>query len=169
MSERYVATGKAGSYTSGYAKKRISAEIRQMIYEVSRSEKSSSRLEMNKNQVTGRTYVKSTFPSFMRESGISTKKDFLKIASENKGVRFNRVKAAAISRIHEGYKNEHGYNAPDREFGLKTGYLYDNKNVIFRYIRGRVIPLRLKNEAFKRIEKREPKQKKGDFFNFDLF
>jgi len=115
-----------------------------MKWEIDKSTKSDSVLVMGER--TGeahRAYTQSTFPAYMRESGISSTKDFLKVLSQKKGVRFDRLKAEAITRLDKGYMNEHGFDPPNTEFKVASKQLHDNKNIVFRRVRGRIIPMRI--------------------------
>jgi hypothetical protein len=140
---RYVETGKKANYTGRYAKKAIKSELANMKYEIEQSQAGSrSILGYGKDQKV--IVNKSTFPEYMREAGISSKKDFIKVLSQKKGIRKERLEKLAIHRLNQGYKNKHGYDEPDMEFRRKTGQVYDNKDIIFRRVRGRIIPIRVK-------------------------
>jgi hypothetical protein len=141
---RYVETGKKPDYTNPKASKIIKSELGSMRQEILASQKSSSTLIMDDNdRVTHRTYSPSTFPSWMRNSGISSTKDFLAVINQNKGIRHDRLKGIAIDRLNSGYSNQHGYDLPDTDFKVSSNQLYDRKDVIFRRIRGRLIPMRV--------------------------
>lgn len=71
-----------------------------------------------------------------------------------KGIRFDRVKKEAISRLENGYKNDHGYDGPDKKFLVASKQLHDNKNIVFRRVGGRIIPMRI------------PYEKRGDLVPF---
>lgn len=149
--ERYKPTGKEPNYNSKYALKRINQEINNMKWEISKSEKSSSSLINDEHgRVSHRAYSESTFPDYMRKAGINSKNDFDSVIKSGKGIRFNRVKSEAINRINNGYQNKHGFDMPDLKFKVKTGQLHDNKDVIFRRVGGRIVPMRV------------PKQKRYD-------
>jgi hypothetical protein len=137
---RYVETGKSPNYSTKFAQKRINQELGNMKWEIEKSEKSSLSIVDNR-----RIQTKSTFPDYMSKAGISSRKDFMAIINAKKGVRFERLKTTAIERLNHGYSNEHGYDTPNMEFRNKTGQVYDNKNVIFRRVRGRLIPMRVKS------------------------
>jgi predicted metal-dependent hydrolase len=139
---RYVPTGKKPDYSSKYAQKMIAGELDNMRSEIEAS-------QAGQRTITGVgtemkvTATKSTFPSYMRKAGISSKKDFMKVLSQKRGKRKERLKKIAINRLNEGYKNKHGYDMPDMKFKAKTGQVYDNKDIIFRRIKGRIVPLRI--------------------------
>lgn len=145
--QRYVKTGKQGDFSSSYAKKEVHNELDQMKWEIGQSEKSSSTLINDGfDRVSHRSFTPSTFPEFMRRAGINSKKDFSKVIKSKKGIRFNRLKDEAISRLENGYQNQHGRDDPNKKFLVKTGQLHDNKDVIFRRIRGRIVPIRVKKK-----------------------
>ena len=141
---RYKETGKEPNYNSKYAQKRILQELNNMRWEVMQSEKGrSSLIRDSHDRVSHRSYSESSFPDYVRKSGIKSKNDFESVIKKSKGVRFDRLKSHAIERINHGYSNKHGYDQPDLKFKVKTGQLYDNKDVIFRRYRGRVIAMRV--------------------------
>jgi hypothetical protein len=143
---RYVETGKKPDYTNPKARKIIKSELGSMRYEVLNSEKSSSVLVRDEQTYAGfshRAYSQSTFPEWMRKSGIGSTKDFIQVLNQNKGVRYDRLKNVAIDRLNNGYKNNHGYALPDVGFKTASNQLYDRKDVIFRRVRGRLIPMRV--------------------------
>lgn len=143
---RFVSTGHSGNFESKFAKKEIGSMLNQMKFEIESSEKSSSVLIKKENsyEVSHRSFTASTFPKFMREAGINSKKDFSKVLASKKGKRFNRLKVEAIDRLNNGFQNQHGFDDPSTEFKVKTGQVHDNKDVIFRRIRGRIVPMRIK-------------------------
>lgn len=142
--KRFVETGKSPNYNTKYAKKAISQEISSMVHEVKSSQKSSSYLSRDQyGTVTNRHYTASTFPKYFSSVGANSSSDFEKIANSKKGVRYDRIKTEAIDRLENGFKNSHGYNDPDAKFLVKTGKYYDNKDIIFRKVKGVVRPLRV--------------------------
>lgn len=143
--KRYVDSNKQPNYENSFAKKRINDELQNMKYEITLSEKSRSSLikKENSHDFSHRSYTESTFPSYMKESGIGSSKDFMNVLSRSKGLRYERLKSVAIDRLNNGYSNKHGFDKPDMEFKKKTGQIYDNKNVIFRMVRGRVIRIKV--------------------------
>jgi hypothetical protein len=142
---RFVETGKKPDYSSRFAKNRIDSMIDQMKYEIDQSEKSSSTLVFNKDGSAHRAYTKSTFPEFLRQTKINTRKDFMKVLASKKGVRYNRLKDEAVQRLNRGFQNDHGFDSPDMEFRTKTGQVWDNQDVVFRKIRGRIVPIRTRS------------------------
>ena len=142
---RFVVSKKEPNYNTKYAKEKINQELSSMKSEILQSEKSSSILirKENSNDVSHRSFTESTFPEYMRKSGIGSSKDFLSVLNKAKGLRFERLKKVAIDRLNNGYQNKHGYDLTDIDFKKKTGQIYDNKNVIFRFVRGRVIRIKV--------------------------
>jgi hypothetical protein len=144
---RYKASDKAPDYNAPLAKRIISKELNNMAWEIKRSEAGSSTLVKDEHdRVTHRAFTKSSFPKYMSEAGINSTKDFLKVLSQKKGIRHDRLKNEAIKRLEQGYKNEHGFDVPSKEFLVASKQLYDNKNVIFRRVRGRIIPIRVPHD-----------------------
>lgn len=146
---RYVETGRKGDYSGTIAKKKINAMLSQMKYEIDNSEKgqrSGKMMETKSSFKFVNTSSRSTFPNFLSETGINTRKDFTKVMESKKGIRYNRLRGRAIIRLNKGFENSHGYDAPDMEFRTKTGQVWDNQDVVFRRIRGRIVPIRNKSK-----------------------
>ena len=148
---RYVETGRNADYKSAFAKKEINSMLKQMEFEIEASEAGSSTLifEDQKGKMGGvinRSFTPSTFPKFLRETKINTKKDFAKVLAGKRGIRKKRLEKEAIKRLNEGFSNDHGYDMPDMNFRKKTGQVFDNKDIIFRRIRGRIVPIRVKKK-----------------------
>lgn len=145
LKPRYVITGKKPNYNVPYAKKAIESELEQMKYEINQSEKGSRSFTGygTSLKVVG---TKSTFPEYMRASGIGSTKDFMKVISQKKGIRKERLKKIAISRLEQGYQNKHGFDMPDMKFKKKTGQVHDNKDIIFRRIGGRIVPIKVERK-----------------------
>lgn len=142
VKNRYVKSKKKADYSSRFAQQRIIDELNNMKHEIVSSEKGSRSIHgYGKDQNV--TVTKSTFPEYMKESGINSTKDFLKVLTQKKGVRFDRLKKKAIERLENGYKNKHGYDEPDIDFLVKTKQMHDNKDVIFRRVGGRVVPIKV--------------------------
>jgi hypothetical protein len=142
---RYVETGKKADYSGSYAKKAIDSTLQDMKREIADST-AGSRSQVGYGKDAINISQKSDFPTYMRQAGISSKKDFMKVLSQKKGARKERLEKIAIQRLNEGYKNKHGYDEPDMKFRQKTGQVYDNKDIIFRRIRGRIVPIRVKKK-----------------------
>lgn len=144
---RYVPTGLPADYSNKKAQAIITKEMKSMAWEVKRSEAGRSTLVMGER--TGeahRAYSKSTFPEYVQKAGINGTKDFLKVLSQGKGLRYGRIKSEAIQRLEKGFMNEHGYDEPNKKFLVASKQLHDNKNVVFRRIGGRIIPMRIPYE-----------------------
>lgn len=142
---RYKLTGKTPNYSSKLAKDAIQSEIQEMRSEISNSV-AGQRTVIGYGSDMKVIGTKSTFPSYLRETGINTRKDFMKVLQSKKGKRYERVRQEAIKRLNEGYQNPQGRAMPDMEFKVKTGQVYDNKDIIFRRVRGRIIPIRVKKK-----------------------
>jgi hypothetical protein len=142
---RFVKRKGKPDYKNRVAKRMIKDELKSMSFEIKSSEKARSFLMPKENsyQFSHRVYIKSTFPSYLKETKINTTKDFNKVLKSGKGKRFDRLKKVAIDRLEHGYENEHGRDMPSIKFLKKTKQIYDNKNVIFRKVRGRIVPMRI--------------------------
>lgn len=152
---RYVPTGKEPDYSNPRALGMINKELKAMAWEVKRSEKGSSVLVSDEHdRITHRAFTKSTFPDYVQKSGAGSTKEFLKILSMKKGVRFDRLKTTAVDRLEKGYMNDHGFDEPNKNFLVASKQLHDNKNVVFRRVGGRIIPMRI------------PYEKRGDLVPF---
>lgn len=97
----------------------IDQEIDSMITEVLNAEVKSS-LDRNdvgfQGEVTGRTYENS-YPTYYRDIGAKNKAEFEKIARSKKGVRYERLKNAAIDRLVNGWSNNSiGHDLPNNIF-----------------------------------------------------
>lgn len=86
--------------------------------------------------------VKSTFPDFFRKAGFTTKKDFIRAAERRKGPAFERIVNQAIDDLTKGFSSSFGDVPANKDFLVKTKQMFDNRNVIFRVIDGRVVPLK---------------------------
>ena len=86
--------------------------------------------------------IKSTFPKWFGEHGFKSKKDFRKVLSKKKGIRHDRLVNQAIKDLSKGYDTLHGQVPASKKFQVKTRQKFDNKGVVFRRIRGRVVPMR---------------------------
>lgn len=143
---RYVNTNKKADYSNVKSLKHINDELSNMKWEIEESATSGGNLIFKDNsyEVSHRTKKISTFPQYMRDAGISSKKDFMKVSKMKKGIRLERLRKVAIDRLNHGYENAHGYDSPDMKFKVASKQLYDNKDVIFRRVRGRIVPIRVK-------------------------
>ena len=86
--------------------------------------------------------VKSTFPKWYSQHGFKNKQDFARVLARKKGIRNERLVKQAIEDLSEGYETPHGRVPGSKEFQVKTRQKFDNKGVVFRRIRGRVVPMR---------------------------
>lgn len=141
---RFVPTNKTPDYSRPEARKIINAELKSMAVDVKMAETTKSKLITDEfDRVTHRVGGISTFPKYMREAGISSKKDFIKVMESRKGLRFKRLEARAIERLNHGFKDSQNYSPPDKDFLVASNQLYDRKDVIFRRVRGRLIPMKV--------------------------
>lgn len=144
---RYTPTNKIPDFKNPTARKIIDAELGSMAYEVKQAERTKSILtEDEYGRFNGRVAGSSTFPKFMRESGISSRNDFIKVMESRKGIRFKRLESKAIDRLSKGFMDANNYSPPDEKFLVASKQVYDRKDVIFRRVRGRLIPMKVPKE-----------------------
>lgn len=86
--------------------------------------------------------VQSTFPGFFGDLGFSSRKQFLNVMKKREGKKFNQVVNRAIEDLTEGSSTSFGRIPPDEEFLIKTRQVFDNRNIVFRVIGGKVRPIR---------------------------
>jgi hypothetical protein len=86
--------------------------------------------------------IKSTFPTWFRQEGYSSKKDFLKVINSRKGKRYERLVKRAIGDLSNGYSSSFGRVPANDDFLVKSRQRFNNKGVTFRYIDGKVRPMR---------------------------
>lgn len=97
--------------------------------------------------------VKSTFPEWYGEIGFRNKDDFMRVFNKKQGKRKDKLVNQAIEDLSEGYKTSFGPVPENQKFRLKTRQDFDNTNVIFRKIRGRIVPIKTKGPAKKQHNK----------------
>jgi len=140
---RFVPTNKLPDYEAPKARKIIQAELGDMKREITSAYRTKSTLVFNDDGSAHRSAGDSTFPKYMREAGISSTSDFIKVMNSKKGIRFKRLEKAAISRLENGIDEKFMRAEPDEDFLKASGQIYDRKDVIFRRVRGRLIPMRV--------------------------
>lgn len=103
----------------------IKDEIENMKYEIEQSTKGqrSSLHLINPDDHQGYlkhidTSSKSTFPDYLQGifNGQGTTQKFLDAVKRGKGPVWDRIALVAIDRLENGYKNQHGYDEPSRDF-----------------------------------------------------
>jgi hypothetical protein len=90
--------------------------------------------------------TKSTFPEFYSKIGFKNKSDF-KVVLEKQGIRHDRLIDAAVHDVKVG--ENYGFHLPDRSKDLQvaTRQIFDNKNVVFRKLNGKVVPMKIKGSS----------------------
>lgn len=116
--------------------------LREMNQQVSAAEQG-RRLAAVHDSGTRSYAQKSTFPSFYSSIGFQGKKDFIKVYHSREGVKFKRLGEQAIHDLNKGYSTHLHESGPNKEWLVKTRQVFDNKNVVFRRIRGRIVPMRV--------------------------
>lgn len=103
----------------------IKDEIANMAWEIEKSEKGQRSIAVVKNKRDGEgmfnyinTSTKSTFPTYLQRifNNKGTAKKFLQAVSRGKGKVWDRIALEAIKRLEQGYKNQHGFDEPDKAF-----------------------------------------------------
>lgn len=124
----------------------INERLRDMKVEVRTAEAGSTVTTYKDLGAKGMEYkrhgVKSTFPSWFSRLGFNSKQDFNKVIERKKGLRFNRLVKKAAKDLSMGYNTSHGRVPADKDFLVKSRQKFDNKNVFFRNIGGKVRPMR---------------------------
>jgi len=90
--------------------------------------------------------TKSTFPDYFREEGFKTKKDFLHVLNQRKGVGFELLAKRAIKDLSHGYEYQGREVGANQNFRIRTRQDFNNKGVVFRRIHGRIVPMRVSNK-----------------------
>ena len=87
--------------------------------------------------------TKSTFPKFYGELGFKNKHHFF-ATLQKPGVKQDQLMSAAVKDIKSG--KDYGLGLPNRskQFQVATREIFDNTNVIFRKLNGRVVPMKIK-------------------------
>lgn len=88
----------------------------------------------------------SSFPSYYKELKFKSRKDFAAVLERKKGKRFNDLAERAISNLSTGRDSSFGRIPANRKFRVKTRQSFDNKDVVFRRIRGKIVPMRFKKK-----------------------
>jgi hypothetical protein len=144
MSEDLVPTGKRPNYDSAKVKKILNDHIHDMVNEAKASTRGRVGFKQNaRGDVIGEWHMKSNFPDWYRKVKPKNIKDLADAATKAKGAIYNRLKDQAIERLNHGYINDHGHDGPDKDFLVASKQMYNNKGVIFRFIGGRIVPLRV--------------------------
>lgn len=86
--------------------------------------------------------IKSTFPRWFGRIGFNSKKDFNKVFDRKSGTRYQRLLKKAHKDLSQGYETTFGDVPPDKDYLVKTRQRFDNRGVIFRKIRGKIVPIR---------------------------
>jgi hypothetical protein len=121
-----IQTSIPSRYSSNQdAMKMIYDEIKNMEWEIRQSEKGTRSGSMVLNQEDGKGYLsyintstKSTFPKYLQDifGGSGTAQKFIDAVKRGRGAIWDRIALEAISRLENGYKNQHGYDTPNKDF-----------------------------------------------------
>jgi hypothetical protein len=100
----------------------IRAEMDNMAQEIKDSNKGQRSGFKDPTKMAGEDEVntssKSTFPEYLQDifNGSGTAQKFHSAVKMGKGIVWSRIALAAIDRLENGYKNQHGYDEPSQEF-----------------------------------------------------
>lgn len=86
----------------------------------------------------------STYPEFYRSIKFKNKADFKKASETLSGRKGEALVEQAIDDLKGGYDSPAGRVPPNLGFRVLTKQTYDNTNVIFRRIHGKIRPIRVK-------------------------
>ena len=140
MGERHVGGGRM-----------VHSRLNEMKSEVDKAVKGHTVTTMKQFGSSGvqfaRHGVQSTFPKWYGQHGFKNKLDFAKTLKNKQSVRNKRLVNQAIDDLSKGYDSSHGRVPPSEKFQVKTRQKFDNRNVIFRRIRGRIVPMRINDEV----------------------
>jgi len=124
----------------------LGQKLNEMLQQVKQSQAGHSVTTMKDFGAGGAVFkrhgIKSTFPQFFRDAGFKTKKEFVKAMKRKTGPAFKRIVSQAISDLQNGSETNFGNEPPNKDFLVKTKQLFDNRNIIFRTIDGKVVPIR---------------------------
>lgn len=128
------------------ASKLLHQELKDRAAEISHAEKGVRGVGYHENVAVKNFGTRSTFPAWYSEIGFKGKSDFQKTLKAKKGIKYDRLVEDSIEGLLHGRDSSFGKIPPSTSFRLATKQSFDNTNVIFRKIDGRVVPLRIKRE-----------------------
>jgi hypothetical protein len=104
--------------------------------------------ETNRGMVHSKGFT--NYPSFYRNIKFRNKGDFLS-AYSGKGKKADILIQQAHEDLSGGYVSSmSGEAPPSMAYRVATKQSFDNRNVIFRRINGRIVPIRLKDKSSKK-------------------
>lgn len=123
--ERFNDLEVSNHYDNPIVKEFIDDEIGNMQWELQQSERGQRSGVTIVNPESGQgyskyinTYTKSTFPKYLQAifGGKGTIKRFESAVKSGKGKYYEKIRQEAVDRLLHGYKNEHGYDYPNKKF-----------------------------------------------------
>lgn len=117
------------------------SRVKEMETEIKFAEKGESGIKATNTGFT-RYSKKSTFPSWFSQAGFNSKADFSKVFKKKQGMRYERILKQANKDLSSGYKTTDGIVPENTDYLVKTRQKFDNKNVVFRRINGRIVPIK---------------------------
>lgn len=125
------------------ATKILQQELSDRVQEIKEAERGQRAVGYHEGQAVKNFGTKSTFPSWYKDIGFKNKADFAKVVKTKEGVKFQRLVDDSIEGLIHGRSTSFGPIPPNRKFRLATKQEFDNKDVIFRRIDDRVVPMRI--------------------------
>ena len=121
-------------------------ELEDRASEIAHAEKGMRGVGYHEGEAVKNFGTRSSFPAWYSEIGFKGKKDFAKTIKEKKGVKYERLVDDSINGLLHGRDSSFGRIPASTSFRIATRQTFDNTNVIFRNIDGRVVPIRSKRE-----------------------
>lgn len=130
----------AGSRKVPKAGELIDDRLEEMRYEVKAAESSGRQYSASNNRSFGGF---TTYPDYYRKMKFKNKLDFETTLNKRAGKRFDDLVEQTIEDLKDGYSTSHGRIPPSMKFRVMTRQTFDNTNIVFRRINGRVRPMRI--------------------------
>lgn len=133
----------------------LEGRVNEMKREVNEAERGMRQVSYDRETDHHRNFAtKSSYPEWYSKIKFKNKEDFKTALLSQRGKKHDEIINQAIDDLIGGYESpDVGRVPPDREFRIKTKQAWDNTNVIFRKIDGKVRPIkiRLKQDDFSDI------------------
>lgn len=129
----------------------VEGRINEMSSEVRQAQQGKRLVAHNRDTDTYVNFAeKSTFPRFYSRIKFKNKDDFFKTIEKKSGPKFEKILDTAVDDLQTGYDTPYGGAVPPNEkFLVGTKQVFDNRNVIFRRIDDRIVPIKLKSRIRK--------------------
>lgn len=121
----------------------VDERLEEMKIEVEHATKGERGVGYDENRNAVKNFsIRSTYPDFYREAKFRNKNEFFKTIEKREGQKFDALAGQAIDDLKGGYETSFGRVPPNLHFRVLTKQTFDNTNVVFRRINGRVVPIR---------------------------